>query len=596
MNQNNKALSALILFGVLTFSGCTLPQMIKKAKDQKLTTVPDPLEVHGNKVNFDMTALLPVKMLKKKTTYTGAVGYKYGDQKVDVGSIEFKAENFPNAKKEQPKIDKSFSFDYKDGMEQRGNLILVGTAAKGSKSKVTPEYPFTRGLITTSRLVKDIYLVSYGDHGYNNQPEFVPVNVNFYFSQGNADLRASETSSKRGKFLDAFIAHKNVTKTVTITGSHSPEGTETKNTKLAGHRSASIEKFYKGQMKRFDYKAKSDSIEFVQKAIVLDWTMLKDSLATYKDLTQEQKDQVLGIVDGGDSFYDKAAKISKLPFYGKLFTHVYPKLRAAQTEILTLKEKKPDAEIAVLGKKIAEGKDSLGALNEQELLYSASLTPDLKEKQAIYEAAVKKSDSWQAHNNVAAIQLDMARKATDKAQMATMVDAAISHLQMANNKKETAEAYSNLAVAYTMKGLAKEASEALTKAAGLNGGQDVARSIKAQQGIASIRSGNYAEAINSLSAAGQDATVLYNKGLAQVLSKQYDAALATLNESATADATQGWTYYVAAIAAARAKNESALTTNLQKATQADASLKAKALTDLEFDSYLNSEAFKNSIK
>ena len=134
------------------------------------------------------------------------------------------------------------------------------------------------------------------------------------------------------------------------------------------------------------------------------------------------------------------------------------------------------------------------------------------------------------------------------------------------------------------------------KAAGLNGGQDVARAIKAQQGIAAIRSGNYAEAINALGAAGQDATVLYNKGLAQVLSKQYDAALATLNESATADASQAWTYYVAAIAAARAKNESALTTNLQKATQADSSLKAKALSDLEFDAYLNSEAFKNAIK
>jgi hypothetical protein len=571
--------------------------MVKKAKDQKLTTVPDPLEVHGDKVNFNLSATLPVKMLKKGTTYTGKVDYKYGESRVDVGSIVFDAAKYPNAKKEAPTLAQDFSFDYKDGMEQRGNLVLTGTAAKGSKSKVTPEMPFTRGLITTSRLVKDIYLISYADHGYNNQPEYEPINVNFFFQQGHAELRPSETKSPRGKFLDAFIAEKNVTKTVTVTGTHSPEGSDSKNTKLSGQRSETIEKYYKGQMKRFDYKEKADSIEFVTKAIVQEWGMFKDTLNANAKLTQEQKDQAIAIADDASlSFFDKAAKLAKLPFYRTISAEVYPKLRTAETEILKLKDKKTDPEIATLAKQIAEGRESADKLNDQELLYAASLTPSLEEKKAIYEASIKKSDNWQAHNNLAAVHLELAKKETDKTKKGSLVDGAISHLQMANTKTESAEAYSNLAAAYTMKGSKTEAATALSKAAGMNASQDVARAVKAMQGVAAIRKGSYAEAITALSSAGQDAVVLYDKGLAQLLNKQTDAAAATLSESATADGSQAWTYYVAAIAAARAKNESALTTNLQKAASLDSSLKAKALQDLEFDAYVNSESFKNAIK
>jgi tetratricopeptide (TPR) repeat protein len=596
MRNHKHLLSAAAMLGILSFSGCTLPQMIKKAKEQKLTTVPSPLEVHGEKVSFDMTAELPVKMLKKGTTYTGKVDYKYGEKRVEVGTIEFKAADFPNAKKEQPKLNKSFSFPFTPDMEQRGSLVLTGTAAKGSKSKVTPEFPFTPGIITTSRLVQNIYLPSYADHGYSNQPEFEPVNVAFFFPQGKSDLRATETKSSRGKFLDAFIAEKNVTKTVTVTGTHSPEGSDEKNNKVSNGRAGTVEKYYKGEMKKYDYKTKADSIEFVQKALVQDWTLFKDSLNAHKEIPQEQKDQALAVVDGSDSFYDKAAQLAKLPFYRKLFAGVYPKLRTAQTEILKMKDKKTDAEIAVLAKQIAEGRENADKLEEKELLYAAAQTPSLEEKRAIYDATAKKTDSWQAHNNLAAVHLDLAKKELDKTKMSSLVDGAITHLQMANTKTESAEGYSNLAVAYNMKGMVTEADAALAKASGMNASQDVARAINASKGIAAIKKGDYPGAVNALNNAGQDAAVLYNKGLAQVLSKQYEPAMATLNESATANASSAYTYYVMAIAAARSKNESAMLSNLQKAVSMDAQLKARAVQDLEFESSMNSEGFKNAVK
>ena len=56
--------------GILTFYGCAMNKMMKMSKEQQLTVDPDPLEVHADKVDFEMSAVLPVKMLKPNLTYT----------------------------------------------------------------------------------------------------------------------------------------------------------------------------------------------------------------------------------------------------------------------------------------------------------------------------------------------------------------------------------------------------------------------------------------------------------------------------------------------------------------------------------------------
>jgi tetratricopeptide (TPR) repeat protein len=596
MVQNRNLLSVIVLASTLTFSGCTLSKMVKLAKKQELTVTPSPLEVHADEVKFNMSATLPLKMLKKKTTYTANVAFVYGNQRQEVGNVEFKAADFPNAKKEQPKVSKDLTFAYVDAM-QRGELMVKGVASKGTKTKETPEMSVALGVITTSKLVRDANVVALADHGYNNQPEFEPTAVAFYFLQGSSVLRPVETKSKRGSFLNAFIAEKNVTKTVTLTGTHSPEGEETVNEKLADERAKSIEKFYRGQLKKFDYKNAADSIEFVTKAIVQDWTMFKDTLVVYNGITQEQKDQIASVVEGGSgSFVEKERELKKFPFYTKLMKDVYPKLRTAETEILSLVPKRPDAEISALASQIASGGASADTLNDKELGYAATLTPDLNEKKGIYEAWMKKTDSWEAHNNFGATHLELAKKELDAAKKGQLVDAAITHLQQSVNKKENAEAYNNLAVAYTLKGQKAEAATAIDKAATLGGGDEVTKSINAAKGALQIKAAQYAQAIATLTNAGQSADVLYNKGLAQVLNKEYDKALATFTEVTTANPQDAWGYYVAAIAAARLKREDQLTSSLAKAISLNSELRAKALQDLEFNAYANSETFKNAVK
>lgn len=595
MINNKKALAALSLCGALAFSGCTLNQMAKRSKDQKVTVTPNPLEVHADQVKFNAAATLPTKMLKKKTTYTGAIAYKYGDKKTDVGTIEFNATDFPNASKESPTKSQDYNFGYQDDM-RRGELTFTGTSAKGKKSKVSPELAIAQGIITTSRLVQDANLVSFAETGYNPDPEYKPTYVAFFFDQGKSALKTSEVRSKRGKFLDAFIADKNVTKTVTITGTHSPEGTERKNQFLSDDRAKQIQKYYRQKMKQYDYKAQSDSVEFILKPVFEDWSGLKDSLNTVSAMQQDQKDQVMAVVDGSGSWDEKQAQLEKLPFWKMLFVKVYPKLRNAQTEILTLIEKKTDAEISAISKRMSEGKDSAKALSEPELLYAAELTPVMEEKRALYEVAMKTHDSWQAHNDYAAVELEMAKKSNDTAQKTQMVDDAITHLETAKTKQETAEVYNNLATAYTMKGDKVKAAEAIAKATSMTGNEQVTKSINAAKGVQEIREAKYSEASATLSQAGDNATVLHNKALAQLLAGQTDAAIATLNDAASKDASNADVYYLMAVASARAKKEADVFSNLQKAVQNKNALKDRAVDDLEFATFKDSEGFKNSLK
>jgi hypothetical protein len=95
--------------------------------------------------------------------------------------------------------------------------------------------------------VKPVYYASFAGHGYNNQEEIVPVLL-FLISFSNKEDQYSDLLRQRAikeNNLDAFIASKNVTRTVTITGTHSPEGAERINSKLSPDRAAAIEKYYR---------------------------------------------------------------------------------------------------------------------------------------------------------------------------------------------------------------------------------------------------------------------------------------------------------------------------------------------------------------
>lgn len=585
-----KLFYAIIILGVLTLSGCALNQMVKMADDQNLTVTPNPLEVHADTVAFEMSANLPVKMLKKGKVYTINSFYKYGDSELALDPIQFKAEDYPNADEQQPQQTQEFAFAYSPAMEN-GTLQIQGVALdpKNGKSKETPRMDVAPGVITTSKLVQAVYSPTFADHGYNNKEELVPIKVNFYFDQGRSVLKYSEKRSDRGKKFDAYIAAKNVTRTVTITGTHSPEGAERINTELASDRAKRIEDYYRKEMNKYDYSGMADSIKFITKDIVRNWSVFKDSLSVYEGISSEEKSAYLDIINGPGTYEEQEDKLHALSTYNKVFRELYPKLRVAETSILKVKEKKTDAEISVLAKQIADGKVSADTLSEEELMYGATLTPSLNEKEAIYMAATKKSDSWNAHNNLGAVYLAMAMEGDDSA-----MDKAAAQLDIAAKKNASAEVHANLASLELMKGNPYKAHEHLTKASGLSG--DNAQGVNGVKGAVEIMMADYGSAVKSTSNAEDNAVNLFNKGLAQILNKDYQNAITSFNEAAEKDSDMALAYYGAAIANAHLDNAEDVFSNLEKAVKADPELKSKALSDLEFAAYATNESFRNVLK
>ena len=594
-----KLVFAVVLFGVLALSSCnSLKQMVKLAEQQELTVVPSPLEVHGGKVAFDMSANLPVKMLKPGKVYTINTFYQYGDARTEVGSIEFKAEDYPNANDTEPKVTESFSFDYTPAMKS-GDLMIQGVASDPKKGKTanTAEMKVAEGIITTSLLVEDVYATAYADHGYNNKEELIPTNVAFFFLQGSPSLRSSEIKSERGNNLSAFIAEKNVTRSVTITGTHSPEGSERINADLSVNRAKAIETFYRRQMKKYDYKGLSDSINFVLKDVVEDWSGFKNAIRDYDGITEEQKKEALDIVNGTGSFEDKEDDLQRLSFYKKLFNDIYPDLRNAKTEILTVKEKKTDAEISILAKQITEGSAPADTLSDEELMYAATLTPSLEEKKAIYEAATKEADTWNSHNNLGAVYLDMAAAADDQAAMNSNVEAAVAQLDIAAKQKETVEVHTNLAVAHLMQGNTEKAMEHISKAASMGSSNaTTTQSVNSVKAVLEIKSASYQAAISSASNGLDNAENTFNKGLALLLNKDYANAITAFDQAAEKKENYALAYYCAAIAAVRNDKVADAAEYMMKAVKADPSLKQTAVNDLEFTNVSSNPAFQAALK
>lgn len=585
---------SFLVIGALTFGSCTLPKMVKMSKDQQLTVTPNPLEVHKDSVAFDMAANLPVKMLKKGTVYTLNTFYKYGEQELALDPIPFKAEDYPNAGTEQPKVTKNFSFAYAPAMKS-GVVEVEGVASKGSKKKATPRLQVATGVITTSKLVKPVYYAAFAEHGYNNQEELQPVIIpDFIFEQGRSVLRTSETKSDKGKQLDAFIASKNATRTVTITGTHSPEGAERINSKLSPDRAAAIEAYYRLQMKKYDYKGQADSIKFILKPVIMDWTEFKNVLSSYEGISSEEKAEYLNIINSGGTFEDQERSMKKLSTYKKVFKDVYPKLRTAKTEILTIKDKKTDAEISVLSKQVSQGQVSADTLSFEEMMYAGTLTPSLEEKAAIYEAATKKGTNWNAHNNLGAVYIAQAIENPSGA--AALADKALAQLEIAAKIKDTPEVNANLASVHMLKGNAAAAWTHANKALGAGLSGDNAAGVNGVKGVSEIIAAKYADAVRSESAAADNANNLFNKGLAQVLNKDYQNALTSFNEAARKDANLAVAFYGAAIASARLGNADGVVSNLTSAVKADPELKQAALTDLEFAKFSATEPFRNALK
>lgn len=596
----------VVVGGMMFFSSCSLQSVIKKSADQQVVVSPNPLEVHGDSVRFTVNAELPPRMMKKKVTYSLVPQFEYGGTVVPfTEAITFDGDEIN--RKEAVREEETFSFPYREGMAD-GQLNVTGTAThkKSAKTLDAPREVVAQGVVTTPKLVRIGQFAAdeeikplgvYMDHGYADQDELEPVEVEFFFEQGSARLRPSEVNSERGKFLKAFIASENVTRTVTITGTHSPEGSERINRDLSKNRAEVIEKFYRQEMQQYDYRDESDSIEFIILPVVDDWSDFRLLLADYDKISPEQKEEYYNIIYEEGDFDAKEKRMQQLPTYKTVFNDLYPQLRIAKTEILTNKDKRSEAEISLLAGRIAKGQSQDDTLSEEELAYAAAITPSLGEKVAIYEALAASFDSPRSHNNLGVAYLNQANRAVSTSERNSLLANARRAFEKANANEENAYAYHNLGHVHLLSGDYPSAYEAFYKASSLAEENDELKSANdASLGAVGIMSGDYKLATLHLNNAPENETNLFNKGLAFLLAEDYRNARNAFEESAIVDNSYGYGFYGLALVAARTGDEPLLYENLQKAVQRSEFLKKRAASDHEFQAYRDKAEFRNAIR
>ena len=114
------------------------------------------------------------------------------------------------------------------------------------------------------------------------------------------------------------------------------------------------------------------------------------------------------------------------------------------------------------------------------------------------------------------------------------------------------------------------------------------------KGAIEIRQAEYDKAKQSLAAASTSEAVTFDKGLAHLVSENYVSADTYFGEIADSKVLGAEANYYRAVTAARRNAPEDVTKYLVEAVKLDASLKDKALNDLEFSDYANqvSEALK----
>ncbi|MBR5655963.1 MAG: hypothetical protein IKW98_04675 [Prevotella sp.] len=520
---------------------------------------PNPLETQAGQVPATINGKFPEKYMKRNAVVTVIPELRYGNGKVARGEgATFQGEKvMGNDQTVSYRLGGRYTmktaFDYVPRMQQ-SDMYLTFDARKGKKKVQIPDVKVGTGVIATSELYKQTLMNDGGciapDAFQRIQKQQQEANVKFLVNQ--AILRQSELKNNSVqefvKLLQRINADRGETLDITnveVEAFASPEGGFSYNDRLASKRQDVSEDYVKQQLKKNQVDAAIDAHytaqdwdgfqQLVQASNIQDKDVILRVLSMYKD--PEEREQQIRNMSAG---------------FQELASGILPELRRSRMTI----------NYNVVGRSDDEIKQQYASdptkLSVEEMLYAATLEDDLAKKEQIYKTAAKFFDrDYRAYNNLAVLEFnngnDMAAK---------------TYLEQAFRIDQKApEAFANLGLIALKNGDLKEAEANLSNAIGANGfGQAL--------GILNIAKGNYSQA-----EANFEGTVSNSAALAQLLNKNYEGALKTLDSVKNPDAI---TSYLHAIVAARRGNKFAAESYLKEALEKDSSLKAYSDNDLEF--------------
>ncbi|MCR4853478.1 MAG: tetratricopeptide repeat protein [Prevotella sp.] len=549
----------LILFasavGLMAMTSCS--GKLGALSADNFNVVPNPLESEAGQVPTTINGKFPEKYMKKKAVVSVVPELRTSTGEVFRGQpATFQGEKVQgNDQTISYKVGGNYTmqsnFNYVPSMQQ-SDLWLTFDARVGKKSVSVPAVKVASGVIATSELYKQLLTSTGACIAPDSFKQIVAhrqeAQVKFLVNQAN--LRQSELKNNSvQEFVNLLKkinreSEKLALQNVEVLGYASPEGSFDFNDRLANRRQDVAADYVDKQLRQNKLSSEIDTRytaedwdgfqQLVQASNIQDKDVILRVLSMYKD-PEERERQIRNMSAG----------------YRELADGILPELRRSRLII----------NYNVIGRTNEQIQEQYAAdpsvLNNEELLYAATLTDDNAQKEQIYKttASLFPAD-YRALNNIAAL-------AFNRGDNATAQDYLARALRVTSNAPE---ANANLGLLALQSGDVAKAENLIAKAVGANGLYDVLGSLN-------IAKGNYAQAASNLKNSFNNTAAL-----AEILNKNYASAEVILNGIKNKDAM---TSYLQAINAARQGNTAPAAQFLQQALQKDPSLATYAAKDLE---------------
>jgi len=563
MKYTFKSLATLTIVGTLA-TGCNL------LKDLNYTVTPTILEMHGDSVRVKVDVTFPTKGIKKKASVE--IIPMLGNTPLNtVLVLGEKATGNGTTVKYKPGGAVSYEdvVAYKPDFEV-SELTVSGRVMKGGIEKmITPSKKIADGTIITPYLVNKDFKVSIAkDEHKNVRTDIYTTYINYL--KGKSNLQKTEVEKESWKSFEKWLSDaqnnpKIKINSISITGYASPEGEENSNNTLSTDRANT------GKIASIDLakKVKNDA---VQKEIYTllgkgeDYEGFKVELQK-STMNQDEKQLVIRVLE---MYKDPIQRETEMRNMAKTFTYldekVFPKLRRAEIKVSYETTGHSDDTYQMIAKTTPE------KLNVEELLYAASLAKETSEKTLIYNACeTLYPNDYRAFNNVGVL-LYLQGKFSE----------AETKFEKANAINSNPITLGNLGAVAGNKGDFKKAKELLSKSMG-------SAETNYNNGIIAIIEGNYTSAISNFTD-----NKTFNKALAQVLNKEYDEAITTIEASQDNNSAQG--NYLKAIIASRTDKTDDAINLLKNAIAKDAAYKTKSQKDREFLKLNSNQSFLDLVK
>ncbi len=455
------------------------------------------------------------------------------------------------------------SFPYDADMIQ-SELYLAFDARKGKKTYSVPDVLVARGVLSTSallgRCVAESQGAASGDAFQYMTNQSQKSQIKYLINQSKVRLSELSTPSIQ-EFVNVLRAIKEDQRSFALDGIEvaayaSPDGKQTINERLAKARQASSSDYINQKLEELELVS-----PLATRYTAEDWEGFQELVAASNI---QDKDIILRVLSMYEDPEERERQIKNISAaYTELIDEILPELRRARITLNYVLIGRTDDEI------LKQLEVDATKLSVEELLYVATFDETAGKQKDIYTKTVQLyPNDYRAYNNLGLVE-----------QLSGNLEAAKQWFTKAATINSNApEVNANLALCALAEGNYENAEAYLGRASEADNYNELLAALQ-------VSKGNYVAAATNAKN-GKSTTA----ALALLLNKDYASALTILNVMPYKTAMSD---YLKAVCYARQNRTDAAIAALAVAFQKDATLKERALKDLEFSKLVNKSAFQS---